>query len=248
MSRMQKVVSRLESWGRRYGLIFNPSKTEVIIFSKAHRIERKAPNKLIIGNQSIEYTQHAKYLGVILDNKLLWNKHLDLATRRAKQFIFTLKKAISKKWGLKPRYMKWAYTAIVQARLFYGCIVWGPCLRLKGNKDKINTINRLAVAILSNTRRSTPQMALEIMYNLPPNHILVEREGLLSLARNRYVIYSGWRTKNKAATYAGHIKNWEKKAGAYGLDLEGTDKIKRTIWERNFTLNTESLALQKYLI
>ena len=144
--------------------------------------------------------------------------------------------------------MKWAYTAIVQARLFYGCIVWGPCLRHKVNKDKIDNINRLAVAILSNTRRSTPQMALEIMFNLPPNHILKQREGLLSLARNRYVIYSGWKTKKKTATYTGHSKYWEKKAGAYGLDLEGTDKLKRTIWERNFALNTESMTTQKYQI
>ena len=156
MSRMQKVVTNLEAWGEKYGLVFNPSKTEVIIFSKAHRIERKAPNKLIVGKQKIDYTQEAKYLGVILDNKLLWTRHIDFATKRAKQFLFTLKRAISKKWGPKPKYMKWAYTAIVQARLFYGCIVWGPSLRQKGNRDKINNINRLAVAIMSNTRRSTP--------------------------------------------------------------------------------------------
>ena len=98
------------------------------------------------------------------------------------------KKAVSKKWGPKPKYMKWAYTAIVQARLFYGCIVWGPCLRTKGNREKIDNINRLAVALLSNTRRSTPRLALEVMYNLPPNHLLVVREGLLSLSRNRYIM------------------------------------------------------------
>ena len=46
---------KLEVWGRKYGLVFKPGKTEteVIIFSKAHRIERKAPNKLIIGTRRI---------------------------------------------------------------------------------------------------------------------------------------------------------------------------------------------------
>ena len=108
--------------------------------------------------------------------------------------------------------MKWAYNAIVQARLFYGCIVWGPSLRQKGNKEKIDNINRLAAAILSNTRKSTPRLALEVMYNLPPNYILVLREGLLSLARNRYVIYSNWTPKNKCMAFTGHIRYWEKKA------------------------------------
>ena len=83
---MQKIVPKLEDWGRKYGLVFNLSKTEVIIFSKAQRIERKAPNKLIVGQQEIQFTRHAKYLGVTLDNKLLWNKHLVNITNRAKQF------------------------------------------------------------------------------------------------------------------------------------------------------------------
>ena len=78
----------------------------------------------------------------------------------------------------KPKYMKWAYAAIVQARLFYGSLVWGPCIRQKGNKDKLDSINRLAVAMLSNTRNSTPRLALEVMYNLPPNHLLIQKEGL----------------------------------------------------------------------
>ena len=196
----------------------------------------------MVGQQEIQYTQYAKYLGVILDSKLLWNKHLESATNRAKQFLFSLKRAVSKKWGPKTKYMKWAYHAIVQSRLFYGCIVWGPCLQLKVNKDKIDNINRLAAAMLSNTRRSTPRLALEIMFNLPPNHILIQREGLLSLLRNRYVIYSNWRLKNKAGTFPGHIKYWEKKANLYSLDLEGSDKTRQLVWQRNFKLNKESLT------
>ena len=248
MSRMQKVVTKLETWGQKYGLVFNPGKTEVIIFSKAQRIERRAPNKLVVGAQTIDYTQQAKYLGVILDNKLLWSKHLDYATKRAKQFLFILKKAVSKKWGPKPKYMKGAYTAIVQARLFYGCIVWGPSLRAKGHREKIDNINRLAVAMLSNTRKSTPRLALEVMYNLPPNHLLVLREGLLSLARNRYVIYSNWKTKKKSQMFKGHIKYWEDKAVIYDLDLEGSDKTRCTIWDRNYKLNTGSFLTQGYPI
>ena len=126
--------------------------------------------------------------------------------------------------------MKWAYAAIVQSRLFYGCIVWGPSLQFKVNKEKIDNINRLAAAILSNTRRSTPKLALEIMFNLPPNHILILREGLLSLMRNRYVIYSNWKLKNKDGTYPGHIRYWEKKALVYKVDLEGSEKTRQILW------------------
>ena len=248
MSRMQKVVTKLEMWGKKYGLVFNPGKTEVILFSKSHNIARKAPNKLVVGKQSIDYTHQARYLGVILDNKLLWTKQLEHATRRAKQFLFMLKNVISKKWGPKPKYMKWAYTAIVQARLFYGCIVWGPSLRQKGNLEKIDNINKLAVALLSNTRRSTPRLSLEVMYNLPPNHLLIIREGLLSLTQNRYVIHSNWKPKNKKMTFTGHVRYWERKAIQYDLDLEGTDKTRQTIWDRGYTVNERSFLSAKYPI
>ena len=248
MSRMQKLETKLEEWGRNYGLVFNPGKTEVILFSKAHKIERKAPNKLIVGLQRIEFTQQAKYLGVVLDNKLLWTKHIDQATKKAKQFMFTLKKGVSKKWGPKPKYMKWAYTAIVQARLIYGCLVWGPSIRLKGVRDKIDNINRLAVSILSNTRRSTPRLVLETMYNLPPNHTLIIREGLLSLVRDRYVLHANWNTKNKAASFQGHMKFWEKKAIKYNMDLEGCNKTRQSIWNKEYTINEKSFSTQEYPI
>ena len=82
----------------------------------------------------------------------------------------------------------------------------------------------MAAAILSNIRKSTPRLALEVRYNLPPNHLLVLREGLLSLTRNRYVIYSNRITKHKCASFAGHIRYWEKEVEKYNLNLEGTDK------------------------
>ena len=249
MSRMQKVVTKLEEWGKKYGLVLNPGKTEVILFSKAHNISRKAPNRLIIGNQKIDFTVQAKYLGVILDNKLLWHKHLDQATRKAKQFLFTLSKAISKKWGPKPKYLKWAYTSIVQARLFYGSLVWGPSIRQKGKKERIDSINRLAVAMLSNTRKSTHRLALEVMFNLPPNHLLVQKEGLSALVRNRYVLYNKWKIpKKRDNSFIGHIKYWEQLAVKYNLDLKGTDRTRRTIWEKNYTVNTDFFSCTNYPI
>lgn len=48
MSRMQKVVTKLEKWGISKGLHFNAAKTEVIVFSKATKLD--LPNKLIVSN------------------------------------------------------------------------------------------------------------------------------------------------------------------------------------------------------
>ena len=167
MSRMQKVVSKLEEWGITKGLHFNAGKTEVIVFTKATKID--LPNKLGVSNQPIDFGTQAKYLGVVLDSKITWLPHTDKVIRKAKEFILMLRQAISKRWGPKSNYMKWANTAIIKARITYACLVWGHSLEAETRKSKLNRINKLMVAILSNTRKSTPRDALEIMYGVPPS-------------------------------------------------------------------------------
>ena len=95
--------------------------------------------------------------------------------------------------------------------------------RHKGIRNKILNINKLPVPILSNT----PRLALEDMYNLPPNHILWIREWVLSLSRNRYALHSNWVVQSKAVSFVGLVKYWEKKAGKLTKDLEGTDRTKQ---------------------
>ena len=120
-----------------------------------------------MGNNRIEFGNSVKYLGVMLDTKLCWAVNLDQIIKKAKRTLFALKQAISKKWGPKPAYMKWVYNSIVKTRLLYGVIVWGVAVRHKNMKDKLNKLNFLVVSMMSNTRRTTPRLALEILYDMP---------------------------------------------------------------------------------
>lgn len=62
------------------------------------------------------------------------------------------------------------------------------------------------VAILSNTRKSTPRDALEVMYGVPPLDLKIMKEALASMVRNRSVIQLDWqgRTKDKVSVVS-HI-------------------------------------------
>ena len=50
------------------GLTLNPSKTDVIIFTNKYKYE--VPFQLSMGGQPIECKNEAKYIGVIIDDKL----------------------------------------------------------------------------------------------------------------------------------------------------------------------------------
>ena len=241
MSRLQKIVWELEEWGLGNGLIFNAKKTEVVIFTRATLKNDQIPNKLLMGNTAVEYSLNAKYLGVILDCRLNWTLQIEKIIKKGKQTLHALKRATSKKWGPKPRYMKWMYNAIVRPRMTYAAICWGPALRYETQRDKLNMVNNLAASMISNTRRSTPRAALQIMYDLPPLDLVVNYEALASLSRNKHVIVKDWPGQNKQSrTLIGHILYWERKAKTMGIDLEDTDKRKQDSWEKLYTVNQDS--------
>ena len=70
---IQRVINELVIWGEKAGLKFNPQKTVAIIFTRSNKLE--LPNKIKMYNTEVDFSYETKYLGVLLDSKLLWTKH-----------------------------------------------------------------------------------------------------------------------------------------------------------------------------
>ena len=96
MNKLQKVVTKLETWGHTAGLKFNFSKTEVVIFTKKRLRPEQMPPKLKVSGQTVEFSTTAKYLGVTLDHNLTWSTHLNNQITIGKRYLFMLKKAVLK--------------------------------------------------------------------------------------------------------------------------------------------------------
>ena len=78
----------------------------MIIFTKGRIKEKDMPNKLLMDDKRIEFGTECRYLGVTLDHRLSWTPHFTNITKRAKQYLFTLRAAVSKAWGPKPKLIK----------------------------------------------------------------------------------------------------------------------------------------------
>ena len=78
--------------------------------------------------------------------------------------------------------MRWVYTGIIRPKFTYGALVWAHNISPKQHK-KLKQLNRIACMSLTPTTRSTPQAALEIMYNITPLDLHLTETGLKTYLR-----------------------------------------------------------------
>ena len=108
---MQAALTKAVQWGNANSLHFVPSKTVALFFHRKRKF--KAPKKLIMSNQVIDYSNTAKYLGVFLDTRLEFTYHIQNKVKQAKKLVMALRNAVGANWGPVPRVLKWAYSGIV---------------------------------------------------------------------------------------------------------------------------------------
>lgn len=214
---IQSALNELVKWSKGSGLGVNPAKSELILFTRRHKIPFfKLPE---IGGQPLKLKESARYLGLILDRKLLWRENIEERVRKATVALYTCRKAIGKRWGMQPRVVYWLYTAVVRPILMYGSLVWWPALEKKVNRDRVGRVQRLACLLTTGCLRSTPTKALETILHLIPLD-LFSRE-LAASAALRLNAINPW-----TETHYGHSKilqEIEEDVGSLSTDYVGPE-------------------------
>ena len=92
-------------------------------------------------------TNSEKDLGVVLNNKLKWNDHVDQLILKANSVIGMLKRSF-KYWNCKT--FKQLYTSLVRPHLEYCSAVWNP--HLKRDINKLEKVQRRATKLVPSIR------------------------------------------------------------------------------------------------
>jgi ribonuclease HI len=180
---LQWSLAVLKRWAVSCGLGINPTKTELILFTRKTKIE---PIKSISLNGTvIPFSNEAKYLGVILDKKLNYMLNIEERVKKATVALYSCKKAIGKRWGFNPKIVHWIYTAVVRPILLYGILVWWPALRVASHLKRLERVQRMASLSITGALRSTPSHGLNILLHLLPLDILGKQLAKISAIRLR---------------------------------------------------------------
>ena len=118
---IQKDLIELSDWFKANKLALNESKTKFIIF---HTRNNKPPKEftIILNDVQLERVDNIKFLGVFIQENLLWNTHINHICNR-------VSKATSVLARLKhylPKYaLKVIYNSLCLSHISYALIVWG---------------------------------------------------------------------------------------------------------------------------
>ena len=231
---MQQALNKAQPWLSKYGLAISPSKSVAVMFTN----KRKWTEYPIrIDGEIIPFKKEVKYLGVILDSKLTGTSHVKYKIGKAKRHLMAFHYAISKKYGPQPLLMRKAYTTIVIPALTFGCHVFGDKCQQETVKKSLIRLNRLASLLIAHVAPSTPTKGLEVIYNLMPLDILIEKRASEIMARIINQIQPSWDGIGKGKKN-GFITRWRKASAEICNNITKTDKIPtKMAKERNFKVH-----------
>lgn len=139
-------LCKIADWCERWQIVINYSKTCALRVT-----HKKTPleYKYYVRDQSIEFVNSVKYLGLTINSKLGWDAHIDNVCAKAyKKQCFLRRKLGSCDYKVKLA----AYKTLVRPVLEYASLAWNPYL--KKDIDKVERIQRLSARfIFSDFRR-----------------------------------------------------------------------------------------------
>lgn len=167
ITNLQNLNGKLNS----LNLHLAPSKCQTVIFTK----KRKLPNIVVtIDNMTVSCVKSVRFLGMILDSKLSWKRHIDTVVSSCEK-IFNILRAVSRVWwGSHPTTMKLMYNALIRSHLDYGSFILDPLPKYL--QKRLDVVQSKSLRLVLGAMGSSPVNVLQVESVDPP--LILRREFL----------------------------------------------------------------------
>lgn len=167
--RTTRAIGIVVQWMLEHKLKVAHSKTEMVLVSNCKQI----------GTAQIEFDdcvttskRQVKYLGVMIDDRLNFNSHIDYICEKASRSQAALARIMPNKAGPNCRTRK-LIASVVTSILRYGCVAWANALERKRNRVKINSVYRLAAVRVASAYRTISYDAVCVIAGLTPIRLVI---------------------------------------------------------------------------
>lgn len=156
---LQDAAQLVENKLERNGAQLAPSKSQLVIFTRKKKMPQQLPT-IQLNSGPAKRTTEAKFLGLIMDEKMTWTPHMNYLTKRCKERIPFLRSMSGHWWGSHPMTLYRTYQALIRSITDYGAGIYDP--KSKKNWNKLMQIQSEALRICLGAMRSTPTTALRV--------------------------------------------------------------------------------------
>ena len=95
---------------------------------------------------------------------------------------------------------------------------------------KLKTLDRLAARSTTSITRNTPQASVEIMIELMPIELMIQKTGIAAYIRLKNQLATPFDTKRKTRP---HLQYWDNLITEYNIATPTTDACNTRVWEKN---------------
>lgn len=150
LEKLQDSVNNVLNYFNKWNILVNPSKTNAIFFTRKRKPIYLPESKIKVANTDVNWETKVRYLGVILDKKLLFNEHVSYTINKINISTKMLYPFINRKSSLSIENKLLILKVIFHAIMYYAAPVWHDAAACH--------IKRLQIA---------QNKLLKMMYNLP---------------------------------------------------------------------------------
>ena len=171
IAQLNRDLERINSWSKKWLVSFNPDKSETLFITLK---QNQAISPVYLDNQEINVVSSHKHLGVIFNEKLTWNTHIDNIYSSGNKKVTLLSKL---KYTLDRKTLLTMYCSFVRPSLEYANVLWNNCT--DADSDRIESIQRRAARIITGgiSRTSTEllneELGLELLTQRRERNLLL---------------------------------------------------------------------------
>ncbi|XP_023210515.1 uncharacterized protein LOC111613400 [Centruroides sculpturatus] len=178
------LLQLIYTWGNKHKLNFNPLKTRGIVFNKSgkHNLYLRPPH-LKMNNNTIKVEKTLKYLGVILDFRLSWDKHVEYISNRTGFILQAFAQVARRDWGLSADAMSIIYDSIYIPIITYACGTWGWATHKIHTKRKLVSSQRRALLLITKAFRTASNQSLQVIAKKLPIDLTIMMKEKLQQAK-----------------------------------------------------------------
>lgn len=153
----------LGAYFRKWRLKPNPTKTETSCF---HLCNKHAERELQVHFEDnlLHHNPHPKYLGITLDRKLSYRKHLENTAAKLRTRNNILHKLCGTSWGSSVDTLRTSAIGLVYSASEYGAPVWLN----SAHTHKVDVQLNVTMRTISGTLKSTPTSWLPVLSHISP--------------------------------------------------------------------------------